>query len=36
MVIDPRTMRIISVEAGFDGVGEFPALRQLSRVNAGD
>lgn len=36
MVVDPRTMRIISVEAGFDGRGEFPALRRVSRINAGD
>lgn len=36
MTIDPRTMRIISVEAGFDGRGEFPALRQLSRINGAE
>ncbi|APR75668.1 Hypothetical protein A7982_01014 [Minicystis rosea] len=35
VLIDPRTMKIISVDAGFDGRGDFPAAVELARRNAG-
>ncbi|MFT3770592.1 MAG: hypothetical protein QM820_34630 [Minicystis sp.] len=34
IVIDPRTMRIVNVDAGFDGVGDFSALLDLAETNA--
>lgn len=34
LIVDPRTMNIVSVDAGYDGRGEFPALVELARENA--
>lgn len=34
VIIDPRTMEILSVDAGYDGRGDFSALLDLARANA--
>ena len=34
VLIDPRTMKIVSVDAGFDGRGDFPAAVELAKRNA--
>jgi hypothetical protein len=34
LLIDPRTMQIVEVSAGFDGRGDFPSVVELARKNA--
>jgi hypothetical protein len=34
IVIDPRTMRIVDVSAGYDGKGDFPSVVALAERNA--
>jgi hypothetical protein len=36
VIVDPRTMTIVRIQAGFSGEGDFASLLELARVNAGD